>query len=107
MYKQKEINEYSHYTKDEANRLATEYSYIIGRSYFPFGNGGREGKEFTINSLEALEDYYTYEIRLLKKMQPDEYKKSKAWIVNVELVAGEESLKEEIEEVLKNLKRLK
>lgn len=98
------------YSKLKAEKLIIEFDYLKNKSYFPFG---QEGREFKITDLKTREPQISYvESEILKKRHPGDYEnklaekkeKSIEWKVTVIITDKTDKVEVELEEALKVLK---
>ena len=92
---------YPAYSKNTAEKLLKELSYIKGKLLYPFG---AEGKSFKIAEL-SVSEYSSYpEALALMHSNPEEYEKKKRFRVLVKAQSADESVTKDLEDVLKELK---
>ena len=84
------------YSKSKAEKLVTEFDYLKTKPYFPYG---KEGKEFKITELKAVQKLSTESLS-----EPKISENKTVWYVSVSMTDNETTLTKQLKEVLSRLK---
>ncbi|MDO6739382.1 hypothetical protein [Wenyingzhuangia sp. 2_MG-2023] len=99
------------YIELKSEKLKKEFDYLVGKSYYPFGKEGREFKiKKIISELKPLKINHSHlvanqkENPYYKEELEQQHKNGENWNVMLVIENSNDSMKEELEVALKNLK---